>query len=262
MNGNGKASVSKELDAKHSKILEGLLKLPENRECADCGSKAPRWASVNLGIFICMQCSGIHRSLGVHISKVRSTTLDTWLPEQVAFMQSMGNEKSNKFWEAELPPNFDRSRIEKFIRTKYEERKWVQKGATQPTTKAVQINNNVSKFLEGLKRAPPPTVGRSRGVMTMVLLANSLYFFTNEAIAGCFIMGSLDMNEKAAAPIPPRVPPSVAEVQVPTNNKNGTTDLYTLLYVNNVQQEYTIAPPSRWATFDCKTQTSYYTCFI
>lgn len=223
---------------------------------------------------------------------------------------------------------------------RYEERKWVQKGATQPTTKAVQINNNVSKFLEGLKRgiprktrtlsleeeiltkhiaqiAPPPTVGRSRGVMTMVLLANSLYFFTNEAIAGCFIMvceetslhrcrksvedkvlgscsswldipsmyclyvlypfmniaalltrwtfsmqGSLDMNEKAAAPIPPRVPPSVAEVQVPTNNKNGTTDLYTLLYVNNVQQEYTIAPPSRWATFDCKTQTSYYTCFI
>ncbi|KAA8542920.1 hypothetical protein F0562_024072 [Nyssa sinensis] len=93
----------------HLEILEGLLKLPENRECADCWSKAPRWASVNLGIFICMQCSGIHRSLGVHISKVRSTTLDTWLPEQVAFMQSMGNEKANSYWEAELPPSFDRS---------------------------------------------------------------------------------------------------------------------------------------------------------
>lgn len=71
-----------------------------------------------------------------------------------------------------------------------------------------------------------------------------------------FMQGSFDMNDKAAAPIPPRVPPSVAEVQVPTKNTNGTTDLYTLLYVNNVQQEYTIAPPSRWATFDCKTQTS------
>ncbi|KAK9268206.1 hypothetical protein L1049_010649 [Liquidambar formosana] len=122
---NEKANVSKELNAKHRKILEGLLKLPENRECADCKSKGPRWASVNLGIFICMQCSGIHRSLGVHISKVRSATLDTWLPEQVAFIQSMGNEKSNSYWEAELPPNYDRVGIENFIRAKYEDKRWV-----------------------------------------------------------------------------------------------------------------------------------------
>ncbi|CAI0376105.1 unnamed protein product [Linum tenue] len=106
-------------------ILEGLLKLPENRECADCKAKGPRWASVNLGIFICMQCSGIHRSLGVHISKVRSATLDTWLPEQVAFIQSMGNEKANSYWEAELPPNYDRVGIENFIRAKYDDKRWV-----------------------------------------------------------------------------------------------------------------------------------------
>lgn len=124
---NEKANVSKELNAKHRKILEGLLKLPENRECADCKAKGPRWASVNLGIFICMQCSGIHRSLGVHISKVRSATLDTWLPEQVAFIQSMGNEKSNSYWEAELPPNYDRVGIENFIRAKYEEKRWVSR---------------------------------------------------------------------------------------------------------------------------------------
>lgn len=124
---NEKANVSKELNAKHRKILEGLLKLPENRECADCKAKGPRWASVNLGIFICMQCSGIHRSLGVHISKVRSATLDTWLPEQVAFIQSMGNEKANSYWEAELPPNYDRVGIENFIRAKYDEKRWVPK---------------------------------------------------------------------------------------------------------------------------------------
>ncbi|KAK8545668.1 hypothetical protein V6N13_066944 [Hibiscus sabdariffa] len=122
---NGKANVSKELNEKHRKILEGLLKNPENRECADCKCKGPRWASVNLGVFICMQCSGIHRSLGVHISKVRSATLDTWLPEQVAFIQSMGNEKANSYWEAELPPNYDRVGIENFIRAKYEEKRWV-----------------------------------------------------------------------------------------------------------------------------------------
>ncbi|KAM7495490.1 hypothetical protein LguiB_030099 [Lonicera macranthoides] len=124
---NQKANVSKELNARHRKVLEGLLKLPENRECADCKTKGPRWASVNLGIFICMQCSGIHRSLGVHISKVRSATLDTWLPEQVAFIHSMGNEKSNSYWEAELPPNYDRVGIENFIRAKYEEKRWVSK---------------------------------------------------------------------------------------------------------------------------------------
>ncbi|CAI9088588.1 OLC1v1022964C6 [Oldenlandia corymbosa var. corymbosa] len=132
---NEKAGVSKELNAKHRKILEGLLKLPENRECADCKTKGPRWASVNLGIFICMQCSGIHRSLGVHISKVRSATLDTWLPEQVAFIQSMGNEKSNSYWEAELPPNYDRVGIENFIRAKYEEKRWVAKDG-QPRSPA------------------------------------------------------------------------------------------------------------------------------
>ncbi|CAN6219248.1 unnamed protein product [Urochloa humidicola] len=135
---NEKASVSKELNAKHKKILEGLLRLPENRECADCKSKGPRWASVNLGIFICMTCSGIHRSLGVHISKVRSATLDTWLPEQVAFIQSMGNEKANSYWEAELPPNYDRVGIENFIRAKYEDKRWVPRNGTSRPTSGVR----------------------------------------------------------------------------------------------------------------------------
>lgn len=135
---NEKANVTKELNAKHRKILEGLLKLPENRECADCKAKGPRWASVNLGIFICMQCSGIHRSLGVHISKVRSATLDTWLPEQVAFIHSMGNERSNSYWEAELPPNYDRVGIENFIRAKYEEKRWVPKEGIQKSPSRVQ----------------------------------------------------------------------------------------------------------------------------
>ncbi|KAL9667906.1 hypothetical protein QQ045_002275 [Rhodiola kirilowii] len=120
---NGKANVSKELNAKHKKILEWLLRLPENHECADCKSRCVAWASMNFGIFICMNCSGVHRSLGVHVSKVRSATLDTWLPEQVAFIQSMG--KSNDFWEAELPCNYDRVGIENFIRAKYVDKRWV-----------------------------------------------------------------------------------------------------------------------------------------
>ncbi|CAN1754617.1 Probable ADP-ribosylation factor GTPase-activating protein AGD15 [Linum perenne] len=80
-----------------------------------------------------MQCSGIHRSLGVHISQVRSITLDTWLPDHVALMQYVGNEKANKYWEAELPSSYDKSGIEKFIHNKYVDKKWASKKLPQPT---------------------------------------------------------------------------------------------------------------------------------
>ncbi|PIA25907.1 hypothetical protein AQUCO_10300001v1 [Aquilegia coerulea] len=138
-------------------------------------SRGPRWASVNLGIFICMQCSGIHRSLGVHISKVRSATLDTWLPEQVAFIKSMGNEKSNVYWEAELPPNYDRVGIENFIRAKYEEKRWIPRDGRQKSpSKAYEerasvhrqrpgetggrgYTNIVTHSSEERRNLPPPT---------------------------------------------------------------------------------------------------------
>eukprot|EP00842_Homolaphlyctis_polyrhiza_P005613 jgi/Hompol1/6052/HPOL_000264-RA len=73
----------KALNEQHTKILKELMLRPENRKCADCRKRDPRWASWNLGIFFCIRCSGFHRSLGTHISKVKSADLDTWTPEQI-----------------------------------------------------------------------------------------------------------------------------------------------------------------------------------
>jgi len=70
-----------------------LQEVGGNRECCDCGSSDPDWAAINHGILICIKCSGIHRGLGVDVSKVRSCTLDAWSPELLEFMKSVGNKK-------------------------------------------------------------------------------------------------------------------------------------------------------------------------
>ena len=74
-----------------------------NALCADCAQPNPDWASINLGLFICLNCSGIHRSLGTHVSKVRSTTLDQWEPELIALSRELGNEVANNIFEAYCP---------------------------------------------------------------------------------------------------------------------------------------------------------------
>ncbi|KAJ1920431.1 ADP-ribosylation factor GTPase-activating protein [Tieghemiomyces parasiticus] len=78
--------------------LQALLREPSNSTCADCDESGPRWASVNLGIFICLRCSGIHRSLGTHLSQVRSVDLDRWEEVHVDTMQRVGNERARVYW--------------------------------------------------------------------------------------------------------------------------------------------------------------------
>uniref|UniRef100_A0AAZ3PG22 Arf-GAP with coiled-coil, ANK repeat and PH domain-containing protein n=1 Tax=Oncorhynchus tshawytscha TaxID=74940 RepID=A0AAZ3PG22_ONCTS len=90
----------KEKSLKGESALQRVMVIGGNACCCDCGQPDPRWASINLGITLCIQCSGIHRSLGVHFSKVRSLTLDSWEPELLKLMCELGNGVINQIYEA------------------------------------------------------------------------------------------------------------------------------------------------------------------
>ncbi|ESN98737.1 hypothetical protein HELRODRAFT_66893 [Helobdella robusta] len=100
-------------------VLKELLKEEHNKYCADCQTKSPQWASWNIGVFICIKCAGIHRNLGVHISKVKSITLDIWNNDHIFMLQKMGNKKANEVYEATLPKNFCRNRLDFMITVLY-----------------------------------------------------------------------------------------------------------------------------------------------
>jgi len=116
------------VEEESAKIKEHLLELAKkqaNTSCADCGEKEPQWASANLGIFLCIVCAGIHRNLGVHISRVKSLMLDIWKSEELEVMRNCGNNKANEKWEGNLcetspiQPTDSVALREQWIRAKY-----------------------------------------------------------------------------------------------------------------------------------------------
>ena len=123
-------------------IERRIRAMPGNNLCVDCNNNAPQWASVTYGSLMCLECSGQHRSLGVHLSFVRSIQMDSWTEKQIAAMEkSGGNQKLVEFFEARG--------INKSMRI-------AQKYNTK---QAAYFKERLSRLLEG-KTEPPPDPGR------------------------------------------------------------------------------------------------------
>ncbi|XP_072927477.1 arf-GAP with GTPase, ANK repeat and PH domain-containing protein 1-like isoform X2 [Hemitrygon akajei] len=111
--------------------IQAIRNAKGNSFCVDCNAANPTWASLNLGALICIECSGIHRKLGTHLSRVRSLDLDDWPLELTLVLTSIGNEMANSMWEKNTQgrnkptPESTREERENWIRAKYEQKLFV-----------------------------------------------------------------------------------------------------------------------------------------
>ncbi|CAG0914492.1 unnamed protein product [Notodromas monacha] len=132
----GKNSGAAKVNMDPSAIVSLRKAVDGNLNCCDCDAPNPDWASLNLGTLICIECSGIHRNLGSHISRVRSLGLDEWPPGPLAVMMALGNRVANSVWEGAMrqlqrpgparpTPTTPREEKERWIRWKYEEKRFL-----------------------------------------------------------------------------------------------------------------------------------------
>ncbi|XP_022714483.1 ADP-ribosylation factor GTPase-activating protein AGD12-like isoform X2 [Durio zibethinus] len=158
--------------------LKSLLNQTDNRICADCSAPDPKWASANIGVFICLKCCGVHRSLGAHISKVLSVALDEWSDDEIdAMIEVGGNSSANAIYEAYIPegcskpgPDASNGERRRFIRAKYELQEFLKPSLRITSGKSsASIRSSFSKRILDSFRLKP---SKKSTVQTSIVKSN------------------------------------------------------------------------------------------
>uniref|UniRef100_A0A1A8MK38 ArfGAP with SH3 domain, ankyrin repeat and PH domain 1b n=1 Tax=Nothobranchius pienaari TaxID=704102 RepID=A0A1A8MK38_9TELE len=161
-------------------IIEDVLRMPGNEVCCDCGAAEPKWLSTNLGILTCIECSGIHREMGVHISRIQSMELDKLGTSELLLAKNVGNSSFNEIMEANLPspspkpnPCSDMTVRKEFINAKYVDHKYAKKTCTSAAAKMIELFEAVQSrdllaliqvYAEGVELMEPlPETGPESG---------------------------------------------------------------------------------------------------
>ncbi|KAK2874203.1 hypothetical protein Q8A67_021356 [Cirrhinus molitorella] len=131
-------------------ITEDIRRMPGNNVCCDCGAPDPSWISINLGILTCIECSGIHREMGVHYSRIQSLSLDKLGTSELLLARNVGNSGFNEIVEANLPSpsvkpsaESDMAMRKDFILSKYMEWQFAQRSGGSPETKRKYLQDAV-----------------------------------------------------------------------------------------------------------------------
>uniref|UniRef100_A0A671YP52 ArfGAP with SH3 domain, ankyrin repeat and PH domain 1 n=1 Tax=Sparus aurata TaxID=8175 RepID=A0A671YP52_SPAAU len=161
-------------------IIEDVLRMPGNEVCCDCGAADPKWLSTNLGILTCIECSGIHREMGVHISRIQSMELDKLGTSELLLAKNVGNSSFNEIMEGNLSspspkptPSSDMTVRKEFINAKYVDHKYARKTCTSAAAKMIELFEAVQSrdllaliqvYAEGVELMEPlPEVGQEAG---------------------------------------------------------------------------------------------------